>query len=68
VFDETKNEFQFFTCKLSKHYKYIDIGIAMLHFESAARHFKLPGEWDIGERSFSMKLPMSMEYHFSWKM
>jgi len=58
----------FFTRKISRHYKYIDIGIAMIHFEATALHFKLSGGWDLTDKHMSMKLPMNTEYHFSWKL
>lgn len=43
VFNEKDNSFLFFTVSRGEFYKYIDIGICMLHFEEAAIQYGVPG-------------------------
>ncbi len=44
----------------------IDMGIAMFHFESTARHRGMTGTWQDTDDARSITAPNGMEYRFSW--
>ena len=46
LFMEKENVFAFFTSSVSNYYKYIDIGIGMLHWEAACVSYGMKGHWD----------------------
>lgn len=68
MYDSKEKSFVFFTQKASHYYKYIDIGIAMCHFELIALECNLQGKWNIEDRKFEFVLPKPLEYHFEWKL
>ncbi len=44
----------------------VDMGIAMFHFEAAARQLNLPGKWQKLDESHGIFCPRGVEYRASW--
>lgn len=77
LFMEKEKCFAFFTSSSSSFYKFIDIGIGMLHWEAAAIEYGMKGHWDIDNtlkwstqyfKDLKIKLPSFCTYHFAWVM
>jgi len=75
LYFEKDNAFLFFSQVKGTFYKMLDMGIAMAHFEIAARQYSLSGSWDIANvkkysddqcRKLGMDLPSNAHFHFAW--
>jgi len=70
-FDESAAEFHFFKKAVNKNYEktgmhYIDLGIALSHFEMTAVQNKLSGSWKIYPND-QITSPAELEYIITWK-
>ena len=77
LYIEKDRMFLFFTSSMSNYYKFIDIGIAMVHWEAACIAYGMKGKWDIGNtlklsvevlKERKIKLPSMCVFHVAWLM
>eukprot|EP01155_Anaeramoeba_flamelloides_P023848 Anaeramoba_flamelloidesa808432_88.p1 GENE.a808432_88~~a808432_88.p1 ORF type:complete len:233 (+),score=66.11 a808432_88:563-1261(+) len=63
VFEKENRSFHFFVESKRGHYCYLNIGIAMLHFELSCVWYGWSGEWEKQKKpKFSFELPKNVKY------